>query len=78
LTLQDLPTGRQTPLVAHIVIVFRKVEYELVTVLVDGVVSEVHAHVGQVLVVGSDVRLGGQSAEPLFVYEDPEWVTTCY
>ncbi len=66
--------GSQSPLVPHVHVLHRRVENKLGTVLVDGVVGEVHELVVQVLGARRTVLVSSEAGQPFLVDEDAERV----
>ena len=69
-----VPDGGHASLVAARVVVLVLVEYEVVAVFLNGVVSQVHVKVVQVAVLRPHVLLGCESSQALLVYEDAQGV----
>ena len=57
--------------VAYIISVRIFVEYEFITVLINGIVSEMHAQVTQVRTNRRLIFLGPKSSKTLLIYESP-------
>lgn len=64
----------KTPFVAHIILVWILIEYEVVAVLVDCIVSQMHAQISQVAPEGRLVNLGCEPRQPLMIDVGPQRV----
>jgi hypothetical protein len=65
---------RQTALVAARIIVLVLIEDKILTVLLDGVVSQMHVKVVEVPSLWADIFFGCKSRETFLVYKHPQRV----
>ena len=73
---QILPEERKTPLVPDIILVRGFVELEVLIVLVNCVIRQMHVLVAQIGAEGWLVRFSRQTSQAFSVQEDAKWVTS--
>mmetsp|Transcript_9983 Transcript_9983/g.15087 ORF Transcript_9983/g.15087 Transcript_9983/m.15087 type:complete len:281 (+) Transcript_9983:1693-2535(+) len=69
-SLQVLAEGRETPLEAEVILFTVLVLYEVIILLIDRVVGQMHELI--VLIELCSVGLGGKPCQPLLIYVDPQ------
>ncbi len=72
--LKSSKSGCKRPFVSDVHIILIRIKYKLLTILIDGIVSEVHTNILHIILIRHNIGFSSKPSQPFPINIDLQWV----